>query len=90
MGHVDAARWERLPEVFLAAADLDPDTRSGFLDEACAGEEGLRSEVERCLHSLDSGHDRLSEAIQSEAAVALASAGPGVDDRGGLCVLRIR
>lgn len=80
---MDSALWERLQEVFFAAADLDPDTRSGFLDKACAGENELRSEVERCLRSLDSGNDLLTDAIHSEAAAALASSGPGPDDRVG-------
>jgi serine/threonine-protein kinase len=80
---VDPARWERLQEIFLAAADLDPADRNAFLLEACGGEEELRSDVARCLRSLDSGHDLLSDAIHAEAAVALASAGPAPGDRIG-------
>jgi WD40 repeat protein/predicted Ser/Thr protein kinase len=36
--------------LFLQAADLDPQRRSAFLDEACAGDADLRDAVEELLH----------------------------------------
>src|SRR3954463_6280615 len=36
--------------LFLQAADLDPQRRSAFLDEACAGDADLRAAVEELLH----------------------------------------
>ena len=40
---------ERVWSVFDRAADLPPDERAGFLDRACAGDTGLRAEVESLL-----------------------------------------
>src|SRR5207249_9746067 len=34
-----------------SAFDLDPDKRSGFLDQACAGDEDLRKAIEKLLVS---------------------------------------
>ncbi|HEY7096979.1 MAG TPA: protein kinase [Terriglobales bacterium] len=44
-------RWEQVKEVFNVAIDLDPDTRSGYLDKACAGAPYLRKEVESLLEN---------------------------------------
>ncbi len=40
---------ERLQAIFLDAADLAGPARAAFLDEACAGDAGLRSEIEALL-----------------------------------------
>jgi WD40 repeat protein/predicted Ser/Thr protein kinase len=40
---------ERVWSVFDRAADLPPGERAGFLDRACAGDAGLRAEVESLL-----------------------------------------
>src|SRR5262245_48215261 len=39
----------RARDLFLAAADLPPDRRAGFLSEACGPDAALRAEVERLL-----------------------------------------
>jgi WD40 repeat protein/predicted Ser/Thr protein kinase len=41
---------ESVKAVFLQAADLDPQRRGAFLDEACAGAPELRAAVEELLH----------------------------------------
>jgi predicted Ser/Thr protein kinase len=41
---------EAVEALFLQAADLDPERRSTFLDEQCAGDPDLRSAVEELLH----------------------------------------
>jgi len=41
-------RWERLEQIFLAAADL-PQERNLFLDRTCADDAALRAEVEAML-----------------------------------------
>jgi tetratricopeptide (TPR) repeat protein len=42
-------RWRRLKDICDGALDCEPDQRSAFLDEACSGEDELRSEVESLL-----------------------------------------
>ncbi len=46
--------WERLGRVFHQAAELSPDQRTPFLDQACAGDPALRAEVEAMLAAHDS------------------------------------
>jgi hypothetical protein len=42
-------RWERIQQLCQDVEELNPDDRAAFLDQACAGEESLRSEVESLL-----------------------------------------
>ena len=46
-----AQRYQRVVELFHAALELEPEARSAFLDQACAGDEELRREVEAMLAS---------------------------------------
>ena len=39
-------RWKQIDELAQSALDRDGDQRAGFLDEACAGDDALRREVE--------------------------------------------
>jgi len=72
--------------VFQAALERPQDQRAGFLDEACAGDEALRKEVESLL-DFDQRAERFMEAPAWEAARrALAeaetgSSGPNEVDR---------
>ena len=73
----NSPEWSRIEEVFLTAADLSGAARARFLDEACLGEQELRSEVESLLAAEESGRGRLTGAI-SDAAVSI-----GDDDLSG-------
>ena len=42
---MDAERWRRINTLFHAALERDPDGREAFIDEACAGDAALRTEV---------------------------------------------
>ncbi|MEO8436147.1 MAG: hypothetical protein ABI596_14695 [Pyrinomonadaceae bacterium] len=42
-------RWQEIDRVFAAALDCEPARRAAFLDEACAGDELLRKEVDSLL-----------------------------------------
>src|SRR5438034_4658821 len=42
-------RFQRIYALFAAALQQDPETRPGFLEEACAGDSSLRLEVEELL-----------------------------------------
>jgi serine/threonine-protein kinase len=45
----DAERWRQVDRIFAAALERPLAERAAFLDAACAGEPGLRREVERLL-----------------------------------------
>lgn len=47
----DEARWDRIQNLFHQAVDLDDEARRALLDEACAGDEALRREVESLIAS---------------------------------------
>jgi serine/threonine protein kinase len=54
-------RWKEIDHIFAAALELEPAERAAFLDEACAGDELVRQEVESLLandlpESLVGGH----------------------------------
>ena len=42
---MDAERWRRVNELFHAALERGPGDREAFIDEACAGDAALRTEV---------------------------------------------
>ena len=48
-----AERWQRIEELFQAALEREGAEREGWLAAACAGDEGLRGEVEALLAALD-------------------------------------
>ena len=49
-------RWERVEDIFHRAVELAPGARSAFLEEACAGDQSLRREVESLLaHDSENG-----------------------------------
>ena len=63
-----ADRWQQVAEIYLAAVERDPADREAFLREACAGDEGLRREVESLLC-----HEDGADALLERPAVALAA-----------------
>ncbi len=46
-------KWDRVKELFALALEREPGERSNFLREACAGDDGLRTEIESLLSSFD-------------------------------------
>ena len=69
------SRRQRIDDLFQQAAELEPESRPAFLDEACAGDESLRREVESLLaHDSEDG-STLTEAV----AQAAEGAGPVQD-----------
>lgn len=57
-------RLERLRTIFTAACELPPEARPAYLDEACAGDDALRSEVLELL-----GHEPAAAAAFDDVAV---------------------
>ena len=57
------SRWQRVEEIFHQAAELAPEARPAFLDQACAGDESLRREIESLLaHDAEDG-STLAKAV---------------------------
>jgi predicted Ser/Thr protein kinase len=46
---LDAGQWGRIREILESALGLVPELRAAYLDEACAGDDGLRSEIESLI-----------------------------------------
>src|SRR5580658_3049143 len=63
-------KWDQVKELFALALERDPEERSTFLREACAGDEALRIEVESLLSSFDGA----STFLESSPAADLVSA----------------
>lgn len=54
-------RWQKVEQLFHAALELQASQRAAFLDEACAGDPDLRSEVESLL-AYDESDSKLMDA----------------------------
>jgi eukaryotic-like serine/threonine-protein kinase len=61
-------RWQQINELYHNALELDPNQQAKFLSQACAGDSGLRHEVE----SLIASHDQAGSFI-AEPALKLAA-----------------
>src|SRR2546425_9110448 len=61
-------RWKEIERLYQAALEREPDDRAIFLEEACAGDEALRREVE----SLLAYKTRAENFIESPALEAAA------------------
>ena len=61
-------RWQQIKALLESALERDPVERNAFLDEACAGDAGLRTELEGLLES----HDRAGDFIESPAYNVMA------------------
>ncbi|HET8783732.1 MAG TPA: protein kinase, partial [Pyrinomonadaceae bacterium] len=68
-------RWQQIKALLESAIERDPRARSAFLDEACAGDPALRSEVEALIDS----HARAGEFIESPAYAVMADSLTGND-----------
>ena len=61
-------RWKQIEEMFHSALAVEHNRRSGFLDEACGGDESLRQEVETLLTQ----EDKAGEFLEGPALEAMA------------------
>jgi eukaryotic-like serine/threonine-protein kinase len=53
--------WQKVKQIFQSVLEYPPGERAAFLDEACASDPTLRSEVE----SLISSHDQAGDSIEA-------------------------
>jgi eukaryotic-like serine/threonine-protein kinase len=75
---VNSARWERLEEIFHRALEARPEERAALLDAACAGDDGLRHEVEALLGNAGAAEGRLNRAVADAAAELAGVAATGL------------
>ncbi len=59
----DTGKWQRVEQIYSGALEMAAAERTAFLDQACAGDEGLRREVE----SLLAWHERAGDFIVAPA-----------------------
>jgi hypothetical protein len=65
--------WRRAEDLFHAALERSPDVRKAFLDEACAGDEGLCRQVEILLSKDEQAGSFLERPVLTRLAGAGAS-----------------
>jgi len=80
-------KWDRVKELFALALERDPEERSSFLREACAGDDSLRAEVESLLSSFDSASAFLEDSPVNDI-VATQSGGIAPKRLGAYRILR--
>src|SRR5213080_723813 len=73
-------RWQQLKQIFQSALERNPAERSAFLNQACADDPALRSQVESLIASHDQAGDSI-EAMAAEAATEILG-----DDQAGSIV----
>ncbi len=61
-------RWEQVAQLHRAVLEHEPSQRAAFLQEACAGDEGLRREVESLL-----GYEKAAEGFIEAPALDVAA-----------------
>jgi serine/threonine protein kinase/tetratricopeptide (TPR) repeat protein len=54
-------KWDQVKEIFSQALERQPEERSTFLRQACAGDDSLRAEIESLLSSFDGASNFLEE-----------------------------
>src|SRR5215471_15500063 len=65
---MDPERWQKVEQLYHAALEREENERDGFLREVCAGDEGLRHEVESLL-----AYRTRAETFIEEPALELAA-----------------
>jgi serine/threonine-protein kinase len=69
---MQADEWRRINDLFHGALERDPGERAAFIARDCAGDEGLRCEVESLLASHDPSDNFISSLAPDLAAGLLA------------------
>ncbi len=70
---MDADRWKKIEELYHAVRKLDAGERRAFLQQACAGDEELRREIESLLACENDAKGFLNEPAMEQAAESLAA-----------------
>src|SRR5437016_4366985 len=72
--------WQRIDQLFQAAIELRPEERNSFLDQACAEDEDLRSEVEALIASDEHGLSFIEDPAFEMAANLLVRSKPELSE----------
>ncbi|HEY1947171.1 MAG TPA: protein kinase, partial [Bryobacteraceae bacterium] len=72
---MQARRWQQIDEIFHSALQVEDNQRGAFLHAACAGDEGLQTELEALLARYGEAGTFLESPALEVAAEALAKAG---------------
>ncbi len=65
---MEAKRWQEIKRIYESALELAPESRSGFLDEKCAGDKSLRQQVESFLECRPAAEEFLKSPAFKMAA----------------------
>ncbi len=76
-----ADRWRQIEELFHRALEREEPVRSAFLEEACAGNEALRREVESLLAEESGSGFMETPAMEGEARELAQGHRPGLEGR---------
>ena len=76
---MDTNRWEKVRGLFGAALDVPPDKRERFLDNACAGDDELRREIESLLASSDDAGSFMEHPAIGKVADIIESSGRKIE-----------
>jgi eukaryotic-like serine/threonine-protein kinase len=68
-------RWQRVKELFAVALETQPSERSAFLDQACADDASLRSELEGLLAAHEEAGTRFLNDPDTTSEVGAGSSG---------------
>ena len=78
---MDPDRWKQIEQLSHAALEREESSRAAFLDEACAGDEALRRQVESLLaHYAQASGSFLEEPALEMAARAVGGVGTARPD----------
>src|SRR5436190_23657230 len=61
-------RWQQVQDLLQSALDRGPQERTGFLDQACAGDQELQKQVESLLISHEQARSFLESPVAEVAA----------------------
>src|SRR5688500_1696273 len=73
---MNAARWQRLNELFHDAVGRAADERRAWLDRVCGGDHALAEEVERLVRAHERASRFIPTADSPRAAEVLSDPGP--------------
>jgi eukaryotic-like serine/threonine-protein kinase len=65
-------QWQQIKEIFALALEKDPKDRTRFVEEACAGDDALRREIESLLSNYEGDQCFLEESPASDLSSAWA------------------
>jgi serine/threonine protein kinase/tetratricopeptide (TPR) repeat protein len=71
---MSSERWQQLEAIFQTALDLAPEKRAPYIEEACAGNDELRRQVEALLAQYDEAGNFLDEPVYARSGVQALAA----------------